>query len=394
LSAQLVAACLRRQDYASFPLKLSYMSSPDESLIDTIYEAAHIPELWPTLLDRLSERTDAWGGMLFTATSEATRWIASPQTIDFFAQFLAAGWMAKNPLVERGVRREHAGFLTDLDLFTYDELDAEPMYEYMRRTGGGWHLGTAIAVPNGDTLVVNIERRHAQGAFLREQAEHLDLYRPHLARAALLAARYTQSRYEATVGDLEALGLAAAALSLRGTLIACNAGFQALMPALVQDGPNGLIVTQQTAQAQVQAYLARTRSAPDTASGASIPIPAEPGRGPAILHLVPVSGSARDIFARTACLVVITTADTERLPSSRLVQGLFDLTPAEARVARDIARGLGVPEAAVQAGVTEGTVRSQLKAVFAKTGTSRQAELAALLNGMSQIRPGESEKTS
>lgn len=368
------------------------MSGPDESLVDTIYEAAHIPELWPTLLDRLSEMTGAWGGMLFTATSDATRWVASPQTTDFFAQFLAAGWMSKNPLVERGVRRDHAGFLTDLDLFTHDELDAEPMYDYMRRIGGGWHLGTAIAVPNGDTLVVNIERRHTQGSFLREQAEHLDLYRPHLARAALLAARYSQSRYEAAVGDLEALGLAAAAVSLRGSLLACNAGSQALMPALAQDGPSGLVVTHQPAQAQVQAYLARTRSEPGTAPGASIPIPAELGRGPAILHLVPVSGAARDIFARTACLVVITMADTERLPSSRLVQGLFDLTPAEARVARDIARGLGVPEAAVQAGVTEGTVRSQLKAVFAKTGTSRQAELAALLNGMSPVQPQGSEE--
>ncbi|CAO4146830.1 hypothetical protein LPLAFNJD_LOCUS2295 [Methylorubrum aminovorans] len=178
------------------------MSSPDESLIDTIYEAAHIPELWPTLLDRLSERTDAWGGMLFTATPEATRWVASPQTTDFFSQFLAAGWMAKNPLVERGVRREHAGFLTDLDLFTHDELDAEPMYDYMRRIGGGWHLGTAIAVPNGDTLVINIERRHAQGAFLRKQAEDLDLYRPHLARAVEPEVRATPIRSALTVQRL------------------------------------------------------------------------------------------------------------------------------------------------------------------------------------------------
>ncbi|WP_462119605.1 helix-turn-helix transcriptional regulator [Methylorubrum extorquens] len=76
------------------------------------------------------------------------------------------------------------------------------------------------------------------------------------------------------------------------------------------------------------------------------------------------------------------------------MQGLFDLTPAEARVARDIARGLGVPEAAVQAGVTEGTIRSQLKAVFAKTGTSRQAELAALLNGISPLRPSDSDEVS
>ena len=86
------------------------------------------------------------------------------------------------------------------------------------------------------------------------------------------------------------------------------------MPTLTQDGPSGLVVTHQPAQAQVQAILARNRLAPDTAPSASIPIPAEPERGPAILHRVPVSGAARDIFARTACLFVITMADTERLP--------------------------------------------------------------------------------
>jgi len=94
----------------------------------------------------------------------------------------------------------------------------------MRRIVGGWHLGTAIAVPSDGTLVVNIERRHTQGAFLREQAEHLELCRSQLARAALLAARYSRSRYEAAVGDLEARGLAAAAVSRRGSLIAWNAG--------------------------------------------------------------------------------------------------------------------------------------------------------------------------
>lgn len=357
----------------------------DESLIDAIYEVAHIPELWPTLLDRLSGMTDAWGGMLFTVTSEATRWIASPQTTEFFDQFLAAGWMAKNPLVERGVRRDHAGFLTDLDLFTHEELDAEPMYDYMRQIGGGWHLGTAIAVPNGDTLVVNIERRYEQGNFLRDQAEHLDVYRPHLARAALLAARYAQSRYEATVNDLAALGLAAAAVSSRGRLLACNDRFEALMPAVVQDGPRGLIVTYQAAHAQVQTYLQRARSTPGSAVGASIPIPATAQHGPTILHVVPVTGVARDVFVRTACLIVATTTEAQHLLSASLVQGLFDLTPAEARVARDIARGLSVPATAVQGGVAESTIRAQLSAVYAKTGTSRQAELAALLNGMTAL---------
>lgn len=355
----------------------------DEKLLGDIYEAAHIPEAWPVLLDRLSQLTGAWGGMLFTATPEATRWTASEATTAFFDAFLAAGWMAKNPLVERGVRRDHAGFLTDLDLFTHEELDQEPMYADMRRLGGGWHLGTAIAVPNGDTLVVNIERQHGQGPFSRAQAEQLDYYRPHLARAALLAARYSQLRFEATVSDLEALGLAAAALSFQGKVLAANSLFAQHIPALFQDRPYGLVVNHGPADTGLRAALEGARKSPAAMQGASIPIPAGVNHGQAaILHLVPVLGNARDIFARTACLAVVTSLDTDRVPDVRLVQGLFDLTPAEARIARDVARGLNVPTLAAQTGVSANTVRSQLKAVFAKTGTGRQSELAALLNGI------------
>lgn len=356
------------------------MSLADESLLDSIYEVAHIPELWPNLLDRLSSISEAWGGMLFTATPDATRWTSSQQTEKFFDQFLANGWMAKNPLVERGVRRNHSGFLTDLDLFTTEELDNEPMYADMRRLGGGWHLGTAIAVPNGDALVVNIERRYEHGPFSRAQAERLDLYRPHLSRAALLAARYTQARYETTVGDLEALGLAAAAVSFKGRLLACNGSFLSLMPAMFQDAPSRLAVSHSQTHKRVHGYLeqAHIRS-----QGASIAFPAQDENPPAVIHLVPVQGSARDVFAHAACLLVVTFLKTDRSPNVELVQGLFDLTPSEARVAEAIARGIGTRDVAAKSGVSDHTIRTQLRAVFLKTGTSKQAELAALLNGIS-----------
>ncbi|MGV7034810.1 helix-turn-helix transcriptional regulator [Methylobacterium symbioticum] len=68
------------------------------------------------------------------------------------------------------------------------------------------------------------------------------------------------------------------------------------------------------------------------------------------------------------------------------MQGLLDLTPVEARVGRDIARGRGASEAAAQAGVTVHTIRAQLRAIYLKTGTSKQARLTALLNEMSTLR--------
>ena len=58
---------------------------------------------------------------------------------------------------------------------------------------------------------------------------------------------------------------------------------------------------------------------------------------------------------------------------------LFGLTRREARVASALATGLQLQEIAALHGVGMGTVRSQLKSIFVKTGTNRQPELVALL---------------
>jgi DNA-binding CsgD family transcriptional regulator len=65
---------------------------------------------------------------------------------------------------------------------------------------------------------------------------------------------------------------------------------------------------------------------------------------------------------------------------------LFDLTPAEARVAQGIGRAFTVDDLAKSLGVTTETVRRQLKAVLGKTGARRQSELVSLLAGKSYPR--------
>ncbi len=100
-----------------------------------------------------------------------------------------------------------------------------------------------------------------------------------------------------------------------------------------------------------------------------------------ILHLLPIHGAAHDVFSRATSLLVVTPVDRGAVPTAKVLQGLFDLTPAEARVARGISEAQTVEGLALSAGVSVETVRSQLKAVLSKTGLSRQQELINLLAG-------------
>lgn len=78
-------------------------------------------------------------------------------------------------------------------------------------------------------------------------------------------------------------------------------------------------------------------------------------------------------------LLLIADLNTSKGPSADVLRKAFGLTPCEACVAAALAKGLSLNEIAKQRSVEIGTVRGQLKSVFIKTGTRRQAELVAML---------------
>jgi DNA-binding CsgD family transcriptional regulator len=118
------------------------------------------------------------------------------------------------------------------------------------------------------------------------------------------------------------------------------------------------------------------------AEAASIPLRDRAGRGPKILHLLPLRGTASD--ASPAGLILLTIVPVRASPralATATLRGLFDLSRAEARVARRIARGFTVDAIADDLAISRETVRCQLKSVLAKTGAKRQLDLAVLLSG-------------
>jgi DNA-binding CsgD family transcriptional regulator len=87
---------------------------------------------------------------------------------------------------------------------------------------------------------------------------------------------------------------------------------------------------------------------------------------------------ASNQFARG--VVFISDPDRADDPTIESLRQAFDLTYREAQTAIAIAHGQGLKVAARKMGVAPTTARSQLQQAFAKTGTSHQAELAALVH--------------
>lgn len=358
-------------------------SHPIDSIEDAIYEAAFLPERWTDVLERIGATCGAEGAAVLTVDTTDSRWVATPPFQDLIERFVAEGWMGRNIRADRAMALDHPGFVRDHDILTDDEMDSDESYGFFRRHGWGWVLGTLIRPPTGDVVVFNWERRFASGPFGIDTVARLDPLRPHLARAGMIASRLQLERARAATALLDTLGLAAGIVSTTSRLVAANAQLEGLMPHVVSDRRDRVRLADPAADARLCDVLAGAPGAVPL----SIPIrPLDRAGGPYILHLLPVRGLARDVFASAAFVLVVTPLPAAGALSASLVQGLFDLTPAEARVARRIAEGATVDEIAQASGTAVSTVRAQLRSVFAKTGFARQADIVRLL--ATPFRPG------
>lgn len=349
-------------------------------LIDRVYEAAAIPELWPSVLSQVARYGGSEGAVLFTIDGDDFRYVATPNLADTVAAYVQEGWPARTDRTARLIAKQHAGFVTDLDVYTQAEFEREAVFrEFFRPRGFGMGAATVVNVPTGDQLIFDVERALAEGPMPREAVGRLDGLRPHLARAATMSARLRLQTVRAAAQALDTVGLPAAVLGRRGQVLALNGGGEALLQVAIQDGRRLRLVDPAADRLLARALAELSTEAP--ASVRSIPLPARDGHPPTILHLLPIRRAAQDLFAAASAIALFTPLADRPIPGLSVLEGLFDLTGAEARVARGIAECRTVAELADEFGVTEATLRTQLKAVLRKTGAGRQAELVGLLSG-------------
>ena len=185
------------------------------------------------------------------------------------------------------------------------------------------------------------------------------------------------SSTRAAAETLGLIGLPAAVLDAGGRLLATNRLFEDLMRGVACDRGERLAFADRPTDALFAEALSRLGSASDADS--PIPIRARGERPPMIVHLVPARAATNEVFAGACSILIVTRVTPPAAPAAELLQGLFDLTPAEARVAHGIGGGRTVEAIAEAFGLSRETVRSQLKAVLGKMGLGRQADLVGML---------------
>jgi DNA-binding NarL/FixJ family response regulator len=356
-----------------------------QNLIDRIYECAFAPEFWPDVLDELAAKSEARGGVFFAADlhTGAIKWVSSPKIHDTFADYASGGWITRKCLRNRLFESPHAGFLTEDELYqSPKELAADPTYrDFLRPRGLGWFTGTGISLPTKDLLIITLEREYDRGPVERSIVDQLDALRPHLARAALMSARLRLERAQVAAETLRLVGLPALAFDERGKVIAANGLIEALTNHIRWLARDRIALKDSSADAMLQEAM-KTQHIDSATPTRSFVVRSANSGSSMIGHVIPLRRAARDIFAESVGVLLLTPVTQPQAPPVELVRSLFDLTPAEARVARSLSAGETVEAIASFGGVSLNTVRSQVRCVLEKTGCHRQAEVIALLSGI------------
>jgi len=205
----------------------------------------------------------------------------------------------------------------------------------------------------------------------------------HLRMACSLAARIGAANVERQVYSslLDKLAVGAVFLDARGQILQLTGMVRGILA--VQDGlcrlRGGIAATaghdDRRLQAAIRAALAGATDEPQV-----VPVGRASGqRGLGlVIHRIADRGGAEE--ARGAAVVIL-VRDPEHSaePECTMLRRLFDLTAAEAEVARQLAAGLSLDEVSEALGIRRNTARAHLRAIFSKSGINRQSELIRLV---------------
>jgi DNA-binding CsgD family transcriptional regulator len=356
-----------------------------EEIIERFYEAAFIPDEWSHVLEQTSNATASATGTLFVFGDNAPpTGRTSPGAQPLFDDFIRGDVWRTCESVQRMCAIQPASFVNVDDYLSQDEIERDPIRIRLREAGIGSNICTSIALPTGELLMFVFQRWLKDGHHAEAAVSALSELRPHMARAGLVAARLRLERARTTVSALEAIGLPAMTLSSSGKVLASNRLMEAMSPLVAISASDRLRISIPALDRLFQECL-EAASKPQRYLVRSIPLPAQNGNGTAVLHFIPLVRNAKDILGGDIIVVATAVTSSSFVPDPSVLSGLFDLAPAEAKLATSLFSGLTLQDAAKASNVTFKTARTYLERIFVKTGVHRQSELIALLKNTAPI---------
>ena len=346
---------------------------------DELLAAAILGEGWENSLQQLADAAEAGGATLTRLLSGRP---AAALSSSAWAEAEVALITATALFSPRQVFPEHVfgcGFVGDTDIWADEELRRDPYFQEFQRPRGVFYRAKARLLDGPDERLSLVLRRLAKfGPYEPTEIAALNEIVPKLQMAVGIARSVLESEASGMVRVLEQRGDPIFELDAFGRVLQARSDDIAELGIVVRD--KRLLACERPAQAALDRAIATAVGPPHQPGLVTV---ANRSGDRRFLHVVPVTGRARDVFMATAAIVlIIEPGRTKRAFPALAIRQALGLTRREAQIAALLAEGLGLPKIAERLRIGLGTLRNHLKSIFAKTGTSRQGELIALLRSL------------
>jgi len=366
-------------------------SAAVQETIALLYEAAIMPDQWSNALDLMYGLFDAMAAHLFVWDELRDQAIASYASKSYSGREEALRYYLRIDPRRALLARQPVGW-TLLCHKHFDEAFVrrnEFYQDYSLPLGRRYLMTTNLLKAGPATTTMAFFRSPAQGPFSSDACALLEQLCPHLQRVARIQRRFQQLSQEAEIGqdllDSVQTGLLAADATAR--VIRMNQAAEAMLRA----GDAIWLLSDRLAARKHQdtelLHRLICQAASEASSGGGSMIVEGRSTCRYGLMVMPLSRGATtlDKPAVPLALVTVNNLDQRAQPDLKLMQ-MFRLTQAEARLAVKIASGKRLGMVAKEHRVRISTLRTQMRAIFNKTGTTRQAELVHLMSGLSSPR--------
>jgi DNA-binding CsgD family transcriptional regulator/PAS domain-containing protein len=359
------------------------------SLLGLLYDAASDHTLWTPFLESLAEHIGGHAAALVMHQS-GVRSIAlnagmSTESVDLYADY----YHAVDTWAIRGTAQTTAGWVgASEELSRWEEFRNTEFYNDFTFPAANIGHGIFALVSKEQDRFMNLSvyRPPEWEPFGPNEVGILKLLGPHLRRAYRLHFQLSSLRGRSRSFDilLDSLPQGVILLGAGGNIIYMNRAAGQLCE--VHDG---LLATSAGLAAESPVESANLQSLVSSAVSTSLGEGLGAGGGlqisrksavPLNVVVSPVRGLPTD-FSETVRAVVYVIDPTLRVrPRNELLQAIFNLTPAECRIALLIADGVATSDIREMVGITANTLRTHLASIYRKTNTERQAQLVKVLN--------------
>jgi DNA-binding CsgD family transcriptional regulator len=366
------------------------MIEPPDALLDLIYDAATEPELWCSALTMMADMTASQGGVIFgqsfgtntvhfdyngRLSEECNRVYKARHTQNPWGQAMMGQPVGRVVLSDEVVP---LSYLRSTSHFN----------EVLRPQDIAHNAMIALAAKNDFRVAFNLCQSERQGPLDNGGRRFLERLVPHMCRSFQLGFRIDgyRSLQRAEYHVLDRLSAGIILLDRRAHILYANAAAQ-------QFGMNGgalalrnaTVAVRSAPHAQRLAELIRAVLRGRPAASMSVP---RPDDGSLLTILMSsIRGRDLDRFAHlnmrdaAVLLIIVDPANRAGVPAGWIMDA-YGLTQAEAKVAIAAASGITIPDMASQLALSQNTIKTHLRKVFAKTATNRQTELVRLMSSI------------